>query len=285
MPYELINTAELGCQQQKNRALLLFEPVNLKGATGPLPELRPSSGRDLTLGDALRPLAEVPEASYLSGRYVPYEKPESDHATYPLLAGHLYTKEAAVGVGVGSEVTLTEEAKEAGGRRSEYGGLWRVVATQGDRKLEVVRKKGGGHTGNQHRIVRRDQVATHHVRRLEVWHPRGVGTALRATWKSTGAGPPLVLETRGSEPRARRLSVVELWLLTGLPIQELRRFERLLAEGARQVNKDGDLEALVAAGRATPTVLAELMVARAAERLQLMQKRLCLLPRDRKSVV
>jgi site-specific DNA-cytosine methylase len=278
LPYELINTAELGCQQQKNRALLLFEPVNLKGATGPLPELRPSSGRDQTLGDALRPLAEVPEASYLSGRYVPYEKPESDHATYPLLAGHLYTKEAAVGVGVGSEVTLTEEAKEAGGRRSEYGGLWRVVATQGDRKLEVVRKKGGDHTGNQHRIVRRDQVATHHVRRLEVWHPRGVGTALRATWKSTGAGPPLVLETRGSEPRARRLSVVELWLLTGLPIQELRRFERLLAEGARQVNKDGDLEALVAAGRATPTVLAELMVARAAERLHLMQKRLCLLP-------
>jgi len=55
--------------------------------------------------------------------------------------------------------------------------------------------------------------------------------------------------------------VVELWLLTGLPIQELTRFERLLDEGARQVNKDGDLEALVAAGRATPTVLAELMVA------------------------
>lgn len=278
LPHKLVNTAELGCQQQQNRALLLFEPANLKGASGPLRELRTIPGRDPTLGDALCPLEEVPEASYSEGRFVPYEQPDTDSATYPLIAGHLYTEAATVGVGVGSEVTLKgiEATKKSAKAKTCR---WLVVATQGEHKLEVVCKKMGPQAGEQHRVVGRDMVETHLVRRLEVWHPRGVGMAPRATWRLTGAGPPLVLENRGTRPRARRLSVLELPRLAGLTKQELEWFEELRAEETGKRNKgESGLEALVAAGRATPTPLAESMIARVAERLQLMQQRLCLLP-------
>ena len=86
-----------------------------------------------------------------------------------------------------------------------------------------------------------------------MWNPRGVGTALRASWKcpGAGAGPPLVLETRGLEPRARRLSLAELWQQTGLTRQDLPSFERRRAKGAGRTMKDDGPEAVVAAGRAT----------------------------------
>ena len=280
LPFEVVDTAELGGGQQRHRAVLLFEPKGWEHLTGPLPELRPALGPHATLGSALRPLEEIEEQSYVEGRFVSYAPPEDDTSHHTLLAGHLFTKDSSVGVGIGSEVALV--SNQAAAQRAEDGQAerWTVVALQGGDGLVLEKKARRGTTGGERRAVSRDDVAEHHGRRLQVWHPRGVSATVRASWEAAQAGAPLVLETRGATPRVRRLNVQELWRLQGLSDEDLKLFGKLNKPRPVERKKQGARghQVLTAAGRATPTVLAEAVVARAAERMHTLQARLRLAP-------
>jgi len=99
------------------------------------------------------------------------------------------------------------------------------------------------------------------------------------------------LDARSGHPRVRRLQTSELWQLQGLTIDNLKEFRRLNPR-SREVTADASQQRgeaavsaqrrvqgeLKAAGRATPTVLAEAIVARAWERLHVLQSRLRLAP-------
>ena len=283
LPFELVDTAELGGGQQRHRAVLHFEPVCWESVTGPLAELRPAPGAWATLGQALKPLELVVESDYVGGRFVPHAPPEEDNAERPLLAGHFFTKDNGVGVGIGTEVSLV--SREVDARRAEQSRTerWTVVAVQGRGRWVVERKTRRQSAGGERRVVGHSEVAEHHGRRLQVWHPRGAGATVRASWPASSAGDPhipLVLETREGPPRARRLNVQELWQLQGLTAEDLKLFRKLNKPSCAARHKRGvrGEQELTAAGRATPIVLAEAVVARSAERLHTLQTKLRLAP-------
>ena len=270
LPFEVVDAAELGGGQQRFRAVLHFEPTCWKASAGPLAELRAAPGPLQNLGRALRPVAEIRADECLKGRFVHFKPPEDDSGTLPLLAGHLFTQDASVGVGVGSEVSISSVDEEE---------RWTVVSLNGVDELVLEKKPRRGEPHGDRHIAQRSQVLCHHGRRLQVWHPKGVGVTVRASWEQAQAGPPLVYDARGDVPVVRRLNVQELWQQQGLTLEDLQLFGRLNNPGvaARQKGAFKEQE-LTAAGRATPMVLAEAVVGRALERLHALQGKLVLAP-------
>jgi hypothetical protein len=279
LPFELVDTEELGGLQQRYRVVLHFEPVCWDGVAGPLAELRPAPGARATLEQALKPLELVGESDYVGGRFVPHAPPEEDHAERPLLAGHLFTTDNGVGVGIGSEVSLV--SREADARRAEQSRVerWTVVAAQGRDRWIVERMARQQSAGGERCVVGHSEVAEQHGRCLPVWHLRGAGTAFLASW-AAGTQLTLMLETRGGAPRARRLNVQELWQLQGLTAEDLKLFRKINRPSCAARHKCGvrGEQERTATDRATPAVLAEAIVARSAERLRTLQTKLRLAP-------
>ena len=75
----------------------------------------------------------------------------------------------------------------------------------------LEKKARRGTTGGERRAVSRDDVAEHHGRRLQVWHPRGVSATVRASWEAAQAGAPSGLRNAGGDatsPQAERAGAV-----------------------------------------------------------------------------
>jgi hypothetical protein len=252
---EVVDVAVLGGPQRRERAVLHFEQAAWAHLAGPLSQLRPLPGPPRYLRWALEPYSDLDGGLFEQGRYVPCARAYSGSGPKPV--GHLFRPGRRLAVRAGSAVTLKGGVK----------GLWRVHFEEpGGFRL---RREGATGADLVTREAAREDIKKHVQSRTTVWSPEGVCASIFAT----GDEPPLVLEERGESPRVRRLSMLEVWRLQGLTLEDLRLARRRQGAEKPRVGEKWRREMEIAA-RTQHGVLAASVVARAQRRLEIWNRRL-----------